>query len=260
MSDDVLLEAHDRRGVATITLNRPEVHNAFNERLVGMLTERLMALQHDTSTRVVVITGAGKSFSAGADLKWMRSMVEYSEEENVEDAQAVADLMALLDHLAKPTIARVNGPAFGGGVGLVVCCDIAVGTPRSRLALTEVKLGLAPAVITPYVVRALGPRQARRYFQTAEPIEPDTAKTLGLLHEVVPEPELTPRVTAVAEMLLAAGPHALAASKELVHACAEAGESLKRRTAEVIARLRVSDEGQEGLSAFLEKRRPKWTE
>lgn len=262
MTQDMLLESRDARGVVTLTLNRPEVHNAFNDVLIGALTTRLAALQSERNARVVVLTGAGKSFSAGADLNWMRSMARYGKDENMEDALALAELMELLDRFAKPTIARVNGPAFGGGVGLVACCDIALGTPRAKMALTEVRLGLVPAIIAPYVVRALGARQARRWFQSAEPMEAQTACALGLLHEVAAEHELDARVDAFVEALLVAGPRALAAAKKLVALITEAdgnaAETLKRRTAELIARLRVSEEGQEGLAAFLEKRRPKW--
>jgi len=262
MTNEMLLENRDSRGVVTLTMNRPDVHNAFNDVLGRALTERLAALQGDEAARVVVLTGAGKSFSAGADLNWMRSMAQFSEEENIEDALALAELMAVLDRLSKPTIARVNGPVFGGGVGLVSCCDIAVGTPRAKMALTEVKLGLVPAVIAPYVVRAMGPRQARRYFQTAEVMDAGTARAVGLLHEVADAEALDDRIEGFCDALLAAGPNALAASKELVAMTAEAGESaaesLKRRTAELIAQLRVSEEGQEGLAAFLEKRAPEW--
>ncbi|MGA7966975.1 MAG: enoyl-CoA hydratase-related protein, partial [Gammaproteobacteria bacterium] len=175
----------DDRGVATLTLNRPEKHNAFDDVLIAELTQKLTQLNDDANVRVVMLTGAGKSFSAGADLNWMRSMAGFSEKQNRDDSLALAELMAVLDGLSKPTIARVNGAVFGGGVGLVACCDIAVGTPYSKMALTEVKLGLVPAVIALYVVRAIGPRQARRYFQTAEPMSAETAQSLGLLHEVV---------------------------------------------------------------------------
>ncbi|MGH8128795.1 MAG: enoyl-CoA hydratase-related protein, partial [Gammaproteobacteria bacterium] len=209
-----------------------------------------------------VLTGAGKSFSAGADLNWMRSMASYGEKENLADALALAELMAVLDGLDKPTIARVNGAVFGGGVGLVACCDIAVGTPYAKMALTEVKLGLVPAVIAPYVVRAIGPRQARRYFQTAEVMTAETAHTIGLLHEVVDVDQLDARVETFVEALLGAGPQALAAAKQLVAMTGDRDEPaavpIQRRTAQLIARLRVSKEGQEGLSAFLEKRKPDW--
>lgn len=261
MNDNVLLAADDR-GVATLMLNRPDKHNAFDDTMIAELTQKLAQLNSDKNVRVVILTGAGKSFSAGADLNWMRSMAHYGEEKNIEDALALAELMAVLDHLGKPTIARVNGAAFGGGVGLVACCDIAVGTPRAKMALTEVKLGLVPAVIAPYVIRTIGPRQARRYFQTAEVMAAETVRALGLLHEIVPPEDLDARIETIVAALLHAGPQALTAAKQLVvmTGAASAGqrETLKRETATLIARLRVSKEGQEGLSAFLEKRKPNW--
>lgn len=262
MTEYVTLETDDR-GVATLTLNRPEKHNAFDDALIAELTGKLSQLDGDGGVRIVILTGAGKSFSAGADLNWMRSMAGFSEKQNRDDSLALAELMAVLDGLSKPTIARVNGAVFGGGVGLVACCDIAVGTPYSKMALTEVKLGLVPAVIAPYVVRAIGPRQARRYFQTAEAVSAETAQALGLLHEVVDAEALDNRVEDIVTALLQAGPEALAAAKTLVAMtdASSAGEreALKRETAALIARLRVSAEGQEGLSAFLEKRKPRWT-
>ncbi len=257
-----ILHTTDTRGVATLTLNRPDKHNAFDDMMIAELTQKLAQLNGDKSVRVVILTGAGKSFSAGADLNWMRSMTDYGEEKNIEDALALAELMAVLDHLGKPTIARVNGAAFGGGVGLVACCDIAVGTPHAKMALTEVKLGLIPAVIAPYVVRTIGPRQARRYFQTAEAMDAETARALGLLHEIVLPGDLDARVETVVTALLHAGPKALTAAKQLIvmtgAASTEQRETLKRETATLIARLRVSEEGQEGLAAFLEKRKPNW--
>lgn len=261
MTDYVALET-DARGVATLTLNRPEKHNAFDDVLIAKLTGQLRELDGDDGVRIVILTGAGKSFSAGADLNWMRSMAGFSEKENRDDSLALAELMAVLDGLSKPTIARVNGAVFGGGVGLVACCDIAVGTPHAKMALTEVKLGLVPAVIAPYVVRAIGPRQARRYFQTAEVMSAETAQTLGLLHEVVEAEALDNRVEDIVTALLQAGPNAVAAAKQLVAmtdaASADECDALKHETAALIARLRVSDEGQEGLTAFLEKRKPGW--
>lgn len=261
MSNYVTLDI-DSRGVARLTLNRPEKHNAFHDELIAELTDKLRRLDGDEAVRMVILTGAGKSFSAGADLNWMRSMAGFSEAENRDDSLALAELMAVLDGLSKPTIARVNGAVFGGGVGLVACCDIALGTPHAKMALTEVKLGLVPAVIAPYVVRAIGARQARRYFQTAEVIAPETAQALGLLHEVVSHEQLDERVEDLITALLKAGPQALAAAKQLVAmtdaASEQERESLKRKTAALIARLRVAEEGQEGLSAFLEKRKPDW--
>ena len=263
MSNYVALDT-DSRGVATLTLNRPEKHNAFDDKLIAELTGKLQQLDGDPAVRAVVLTGAGKSFSAGADLNWMRSMADYSEEQNRDDSLALAELMAVLDGLSKPTIARVNGAVFGGGVGLVACCDIAIGTPYAKMALTEVKLGLVPAVIAPYVVRAIGPRQARRYFQTAEVMTAETAQAIGLLHEVASPEVLDVRVDEFIDALLQAGPEALAAAKTLVvmtdAASAGEREALKRETAALIARLRVSEEGQEGLTAFLEKRKANWAD
>lgn len=259
MSQELLIETRDPRGVLTLTLNRPEIHNAFNERLVAVLATRIGAAEHDADVRILLLAGTGKSFSAGADLNWMRGKADAAENENFADALALAELMERLDRLPKPTIARVHGPAFGGGVGLIACCDIAIGTPRVKMALSEVRLGLVPAVIGPYVVRTIGPRQARRYFQTAELMDADTAQRLGLLHEVVAETALDERIAEIVDAVLAAGPTALTAAKKLVALTQEdPSENLGRRTAELIARLRASAEGREGLSAFLEKRRPKW--
>lgn len=262
MNDTVLLEV-DARGVATLTLNRPDVHNAFDKGLIQRLTERLVEVKSRDEVRVAVLTGAGRSFSAGADVNWMRSMATYGEAENLEDALHLADLMSLLNSLPRPTVARVNGHAYGGGVGLVTCCDIAVAAQGARFALSEVRLGLVPAVISPYVLAAMGERQARRYFLSAEAMDARQARRAGLVHEVV-EPELLDQaVEEQVAMLLQGGPAALRESKELVFMVEGGGvsadEALKRRTAQLIAQLRVSEEGQEGLSAFLEKRPPAWS-
>ena len=262
MTDSVLLQT-DPRGVATLTLNRPEKHNAFDDAIIAELTQKLIQLNNDKKVRVVILTGAGKSFSAGADINWMRSMAGYSEAENIEDALKLAELLDVLNTLRKPSIARVNGPAFGGGVGLVACCDIAIASETARFALTEVRLGLVPAVISPYVVAAIGVRQARRCFLTADAIGALEAKHVGLVHAVVPHEKLDDAVADEAELLLKGSPEALAACKELIAGQSAAGvsarRSLKLRTAQLIAQLRVSEEGQEGLSAFLEKRPPKWS-
>lgn len=256
--DSVLLNI-DHRGVATLTLNREEKHNAFDDAIIAALTAKLKQLDADPAVRVVVLAAVGKTFSAGGDLGWMRSMAEYSEKQNLEDALKLAELMETLDGLSKPTIARVNGPAYGGGVGLVACCDVAIATPSVRFALTEVRLGLVPSVISPYVIAAIGARAARRYFLTAEPIEAQDALRMGLVHQVVTPAILDETVGIVVTALLKAGPEALKCVKKLVaeQSGAEARAS-KKRTAELIAKLRVSAEGQEGLSAFLEKRPPNW--
>lgn len=261
MADTVLLDT-DSRGVATLTLNRPEKHNAFDDALIIELTRKLLQLDHDAAVRIVILTGAGKSFSAGADLNWMRSMAEFTEAENIEDALKLAELMDVLNGLRKPTLARVNGAVYGGGVGLVACCDIAIATDTAKFALSEVRLGLVPSVISPYVIAAIGPRQARRYFLTAEAMGAERARDIGLVHEVVPAEALDEAVAKEVARLLKAGPQALSACKELIAinaaASVSARRALKQKTAQLIAQLRVSEEGQEGLAAFLEKRPPRW--
>lgn len=248
--------------VARLRLNRPELHNAFDAMLIAALTGALESVAKDDRIRVVVLEGEGTSFSAGADLNWMRGMAAASEEANRDDALALARLMRTLDELPKPTIARVHGAAFGGGVGLVACCDIAIGTPDAKFGLTESKLGLLPAVISPYVIAAIGARQARRWFATAEIFDAAEARRIGLLHDVVDPGALDDAVQRQVDLLLKAGPLAAASAKQLVRRVAAESDGLRadRDNADLIARLRVSPEGQEGLSAFLEKRRPRWCE
>lgn len=246
--------------VARLRLNRPELHNAFDAVLIAALTGALEAIANDDSVRVVVLEGEGTSFSAGADLNWMRGMAAASEAENRDDALALARLMRALDELPRPTIARVHGAAFGGGVGLVACCDIAIASTEAKFGLTESRLGLLPAVISPYVIEAIGPRQARRWFATAEMFDAATALQVGLLHQVVPGADLDAAVERQVDLLLKAGPVAAASAKALVRRVA--GQHYRDRldadNAALIARLRVSDEGQEGLGAFLDKRKPRW--
>ncbi len=260
MNTASLLTEIDARGVATLTLNRPEIHNAFDDVLIAELTGALQRLAADPQVRVVVLTAAGRSFSAGADLNWMRRLADYSSDENLADARRLAELMRTLDTLSKPTIALVQGPVYGGGVGLVACCDIAIGATRAKFCLSEVKLGLIPAVISPYVVAALGSRAARRYFLTAEIFDAAEALRMGLLHEVVAETELAPHGAALCELLLGNGPQALGAAKELVAAVARRpiNAAMIDDTAGRIARIRAGAEGKEGLTAFLEKRQPAW--
>lgn len=254
------LEQRSAGPVLHLQLNRPVVHNAFDAELIANLTRALDDAGGDAAVRVVVIEGAGASFSAGADLQWMRGMAAAGEEENRSDALALARLMRTLDELPKPTIARVQGAAFGGGVGLVACCDIAIGVPEAKFGLTESRLGLLPAVISPYVIAAIGPRQARRWFATAEMFDAATALHIGLLHQVVDADRLDAAVQQQIGLLLKAGPLAAAAAKALVARVLheENGVAQDQANAALIAGLRVSDEGQEGLSAFLEKRAPKW--
>ena len=259
---DILLTDRDQRGVATLTLNRPDIHNAFDDKLIEVLRSALLDCDRDPKVKVVVLTGAGKSFSSGADMNWMREMAGFSEEENIEDALHLAELMAVLNGVHKPTLAKVNGHAFGGGVGLIACCDIAIGADSARFALSEVRLGLVPAVISPYVMSAIGERQARRYFLTGEAFDANTAQAINLLHAVVAREDLDEEAEKIISALLAGGPKAQLESKNLVanisHHGVTASHALRHRTAELIAQLRGSVEGQEGLAAFLEKRKPDW--
>ena len=247
-------------GVATVTMNRPDVHNAFDDALIVELTTTLAALDADATVRVVVLAAAGRSFSAGADLQWMKRMAQFSDDENLRDARALAGLMRTLDRMAKPTIARVQGAAFGGGVGLVACCDMAIAAREAVFCLSEVRLGLIPAVISPYVVQAIGARAARRYFLTAERFDAPEAQRLGLINGVVDAAELDAAVASLVKPLLAGGPVAMAAAKALIAAVdnrpIEAG--VIDDTARRIAQQRVCDEGREGVAAFLEKRAAAW--
>ena len=246
--------------LARLRLDRPELHNAFDAALISALTSALGQLADDAQVRVVVLEGSGRSFSAGADLNWMRGMASADEATNREDALALARLMRALDELPKPTIARVHGAALGGGVGLVACCDIAIGVPEAKFGLTEARLGLLPAVISPYVIAAIGSRQARRWFATGEVFDAQAAQRMGLLHEVVPAAELDDAVQRQVALLLKAGPVATAQAKTLVRSVQAHvdRDALDAATADLIAALRVSPEGQEGLAAFLDKRPPAW--
>jgi len=263
MSSKTALLEVDGRGVATLTINRPAVRNAFDDALIERLTQTLVDTAANKDVRVVVLTGAGSAFCSGADMEWMRSMAAYGEAENLEDALKLSELMATLNALPKPTIARINGHAFGGGVGLVCCCDIAIATKGARFALSEVRLGLVPAVISPYVVDAIGVRHARRFFLTGEAMTARKARRIGMIHEIAAEGRLDEAVGDQVEMLLNGGPTAMRECKELIHMVdghtLAADQALRRRTAELIAQLRIAEEGQEGLGAFLEKRPPKWT-
>jgi methylglutaconyl-CoA hydratase len=255
-----LLESVDARGVATLTLNRPERHNAFDDALIAELTAALIRLGGRSQVRAVVLASAGRSFSAGADVAWMRRVARQDEAANLQDALALAGLLHTLDRLEKPTVAVVQGPAYGGGVGLVACCDIAVSAERATFCLSEVRLGIIPATIAPFVIRAIGARAARRYFATAETIPASRAQLLGLVHEVVPEDALEAKRDEVLRALLAGAPGAQTEAKDLVFLCEGplAGDALAQETARRIAARRSSPEGQEGLSAFLEKRAPAW--
>jgi len=255
----------DDRRVAWLTLERPDVHNAFDDHLIGELNahlERLHEAARQGAVRVVVLGSEGKSFSAGADLNWMKRMVEYDVDDNLADSRRLAALMHGLDTLPCPTLCRVQGAAFGGAVGLAACCDIVIASEKAKFCLSEVKIGLSPAVISPYVQRALGERQMRRYALSAEVMDAATAQALGLAHRVVTHDDLDDAVEAMLETLLAGSPQASRATKALLADVARDPDSAATRehTCLVIAELRVSPEGQEGLASFLEKRRPAWTQ
>ena len=254
------LDVAIRSAVAVVTLNRPEVHNAFDETLIAEFTTALRALGADAAVRVVVIAGAGPSFCAGADLNWMKKMAGYSRAQNLADAKALATLLATLNELPKPTVARVHGAAFGGGAGLVACCDIAIGTQDAVFAFSEARLGLIPATIGPYVVEAIGARAARRLFLTAERFTAAEAFRLGLLHDLAVPDEIDTRVGELAGNLLKAGPHAQAECKALLRAVAHRpiDAAVIAGTVQRIAAVRASAEGKEGVAAFLGKRRAGW--
>ena len=259
MAENLLVEV--RNQIAYVTLNRPDVRNAFDETLIANLTSALGKLDADESVRAVVLGGAGSAFCAGADLNWMKRMAGYGYEQNLEDARALAAMLKALDRMAKPTVARVHGPAFAGGVGLVAACDIAIGTPEARFCLSEAKLGLSPATISPYVVRAMGERAARRYFLTAEVFAADEAQRVGLLSSVSPSEKLDGEIGEILKNLLAGGPSALGKIKDLIR-CVSSGavdDAMIDDTAKRIAEIRVSAEGREGIGSFLEKRKPSWT-
>ena len=246
--------------VARIRLNRPEVHNAFNAKMIGELTDAFTKAGKDASVRVVILTGEGKSFCAGADLNWMREIIRYSFEQNLEESLAVAELMHRIYVLPKPTVARINGSAIGGGNGLFSACDIAIATEEAKFGLSEVKIGLVPAAISPYVIMRIGETAAREYFLTGERFDARRAQEIGLVNRVVSQEELDKNVTDVIELLLSSGPEAMAKCKELLHKTPRMSlEEAKPFTARMIAELRVSAEGQEGMAAFLEKRKPRWT-
>ena len=260
MIEQMVITETDTCGVATVTLNNPDKHNAFDDQLIAQISATFDALEADAAVIVVVLQGAGRSFSAGADLAWMRRMADYSYEENHRDARLMAAMFRRINCLSKPTIARVHGAAFGGGVGLAAVCDLVFATPSASFCLSEVKLGLIPAVISPFVSAAIGPRAARRYCMTAERFSAATALQLGLVSELCEEAELDSRIQAMVEKLLVNGPAAMAAAKQLVADVAGAPitDELVAETSRRIAEIRGTEEGREGLTAFLEKRSPSW--
>ena len=260
MAFQSLLYDTDSSGVATITMNRPGVRNAFNTEMIAELTAAFTQANSDDEINVIQLDAAGEHFSAGADLNWMKSMAGMNFAENVADANNLATLMHTIDQSTKPTIACVNGAAFGGALGLIACCDIAIAGLDAKFCLSEVKLGLVPAVISPYVIRAIGQRNANRYFLTAETFDARTAVDMGLIHQATETSELHSTTKRIINQLLCNGPNAVKTAKALIRqvSSSDLDDTLMQFTAELIARVRVSEEGQEGLAAFLEKRKPTW--
>lgn len=255
-----MLLVEKQEGVARVTLNRPELRNAFDDALISQLRQVFSEVENDPAVRVMILAGNGPAFCAGADLNWMKRMAGYGYDQNLADAKALAEMLAALDRLPKPTIARVHGPVFAGGTGLVAACDIAVGTPEAKFCLSEAKLGLSPATIGPYVMRAMGEREARRYFLTAEVFEAQEAFRVGMLSILTTREELDNVISSLVEHLLAGGPQAHARIKALIRAVAgrRPDDNLVAETAKQIAEIRGSPEGREGIAAFLEKRKAGW--
>jgi methylglutaconyl-CoA hydratase len=246
---------------ARITFNRPEVHNAFNATMISEVSEALEQVKSDRSVRVVVLTGRDTSFCAGADINWMKEIIHYSYEQNLEESLALAEVLHKLYTLPKPTIAMVNGTAIGGGNGFLSACDIAIAAEEAKFGLSEVKIGLVPAAISPYVIRKIGESKAREYFLTGKRIPARKAQEIGLINEVVPRKQLEEKVEELISLLLSSGPEALANCKELIFRVPQMSlEEAKEFTAKMIANLRISQEGQEGMASFLEKRKPEWSE
>jgi methylglutaconyl-CoA hydratase len=259
MYQSIITEVDESIGI--LTLNKAERHNAFDELLISEITTGLLELEADPRVRVVVLSSTGKSFCAGADLNWMKRVASFTSQENLREARSFARLLSTLNELGKPTIARVQGPAYGGGVGLIAACDIAVATYDALFALTEVKLGILPAVISPYLLAAIGERYCRRYMLSAERFSAAEAYRIGLLHEIVPsEDQLDEAIGEIIDSLLKNGPGAQAESKALIRMIAgqPIDESTVEETTQRITRVRSSPEGKEGLAAFLEKRKPNW--
>ncbi len=260
MTEQVLVTTIDQRGVARLTMNRPDIRNAFNEELVGAICDAIGRLNADPNVRVIVLTGAGKAFSAGADLNMMKRAATYSAAENKDDARRLAHMLSSIYHAPKPTVALVNGPAMGGGLGLIAACDIAIGADTAFFSLSEVKLGLIPAVISPFVIQAITVRQARRLFITGERFDAAEAQRIGLLHKTVPADALNDALEETLKDMLVCGPHSQTLAKELIGKVAyrPLGDAVMEETAGMIAKTRAGEEGKEGVNAFLEKRKPNW--
>lgn len=259
MTSHILL--HHEQGITTLTLNRPKQHNAFHPELVADLLDAIITVDQDKQTRVLILTGANHNFSAGADLKWMQQSIHYTARENFADAEKLSQLMNALYHLSKPTIALIQGAAMGGAIGLIACCDIAVATTDAYFCFSEVKLGLAPAVISPYVIAAIGPRAAQRYFLTAERFTADTAHQIGLIHTIAADyDELLKTGKTFSQQFLNNAPQAITQCKKLIKTVAHSpiNDATREMTARLIANMRITDEAQAGLKAFLTKQAPPW--
>ena len=254
-----IIVTHKNR-IVRFSLNRPEVHNAFNSLMISELDDAFEKAKANRSIRVVILTGQGKSFCAGADINWMREIIHYSYEQNLEESLHLAELLHKIYIFPKATVAIVNGTAIGGGIGFLSACDIAVASEEAKFGLSEVKIGLVPAAISPFVIRRIGESKSREYFLTGKRISARKALEIGLINEVVSQKKLKEKEEEITKLLLSSGPEAIAACKELIYKVPGMSfKEVKTFTAQMIANLRISQEGQEGMAAFLEKRRPKWT-
>ena len=258
-AQSIILE-RDKRGVASVILNRPDKHNAFDEHTIAELTEIFDSLSNDPSLRLMVLKSNGKNFSAGGDLDWMKRMADYERDDNIRDANVLAEMLHKLNYLPFPTIARVQGAAMGGGAGLVCCCDIAFASTKSSFAFSEVKLGLLPATISPYVIQSIGAQSARRYFLSAERFSAERALQLGMISEISDEAELDAKIEELITTILTNSSEAVRAAKQLIDDIDKSfvTKEIMQMTSEAIADIRASEEGKEGLAAFLEKRKPSW--
>jgi methylglutaconyl-CoA hydratase len=254
-----LIESELKEGVLQISLNRPEIHNAFNELLIEEITLAFKKARDDKNVRLIVLTGEGKSFCSGADLNWMKSMKQYSMEENIVDSNKLFDMFETINNFNKPVIGKINGHALGGGIGLVSVCDYVISAENAKFGFTEVRLGLIPAVISKFCISKIGESNARAWFLSGEVFSSDKAKSIGLVHEVIPKDSIDVRTNEIIDSYLLAGPEASKEAKKLIREVISLGsEDIKKYTSNAIAERRVSDEGQEGMEALLEKRRAKW--
>lgn len=254
--------ARDNDGVVTITLNRPKKHNAFDQEMISSLTTAFKKIDNDATVRVLILAASGPTFSAGADLSWMKKMGNCHYEDNLRDAEALAEMLHRLNSLPIPTIARIQGPALGGAVGLICACDIAIATKDTSFSFSEAKIGLIPAVISPYVIEAIGSRYARYHFVTADTLSAQQARQIGLIHEVVVSNELDSTISTITQRLLKNSPDAMAAAKALIRDISHQpiNATIRQKTCQHLAKARLSEQGREGISAFLEKRQPNWAE